>query len=609
MKIRNLKWLFLTTPLISVVSVACNNVQIQKQERKWGELFFAQNYSNRLSYVEEANNAQFLAPFEPKNKSNTIYQLTVYSFADGNNDGIGDFIGLKNNLDYFVNLGINTLYLSPIHPSSSYHGYDVIDYLGVAPELGGEQAFKDFLIQAHKRGIKVVLDLVFNHTSYEHPWFQKALQGDKKYQDYYYFLPDNVDENTPGLGIDNDWIRGIFQNLKNKNATNKKYVAEFWAGMPDLNLNNPKVIKEIESVQKYWSKLGVDGFRYDAFYHFFDSKNPYKDKSNGNNKINKIFAQLRKSSEQAYNDKRKRSNNTPLMFGEWWKTPAESLSYTNVQFIGLDSVIDGSHWKFQSNVGIDYLQEKGILEQMVQNKSTWMPFLDNHDVERWINSVRLANNFTKRNIFRDDPLNENDISMLQYALTSLLSRAGSPILYDGMELNMHGGPKSKGDNLVREAFPWKDNNKQVNFYEQRSGESSSKIFLNLSKNEQKIEDAIKDANSTYSLVAKLNKIRNDYDYVTSQNPNSVANPQDLIFPKTLKGLIVSSNMSLRTNGQGEYLLYVFDWGKNKSEFKLKDNVSIQDILLSKNVIVDKATKQVKTNGVGPLLVMKLKVVE
>ncbi|UWV77038.1 alpha-amylase family glycosyl hydrolase [Mycoplasmopsis cynos] len=81
--------------------------------------------------------------------------------------------GFKNNLDYFVNLGIDTLYLSPIHPASSYHGYDVIDYTDVAPELGGMKAFDEFLIKAHEKGIRVVLDMVFNHTSYEHPWFQK----------------------------------------------------------------------------------------------------------------------------------------------------------------------------------------------------------------------------------------------------------------------------------------------------------------------------------------------------------------------------------------------------------------------------------------------------
>ncbi|UUD36335.1 alpha-amylase family glycosyl hydrolase [Mycoplasmopsis citelli] len=606
MKLKKLKWLFLTTPLLTISSAACVNFTDDSIKSKWGEEKYARNYGQHLSYIEDANNAKFIAPFKQENKSNTVYQLTVYSFADGNDDGIGDFIGLKENLNYFVNLGINTLYLSPIHPASSYHGYDVIDYLDVAPELGGKEAFEKFLVEAHKKGIKVILDSVFNHTSYEHPWFQKALQGDPKYQGYYYFLPENVDQNTPGLGIDNDWIRGIFKNLKDKKATNKKYVAEFWAGMPDLNLNNPEVKKELDAIQQYWSKLGVDGFRYDAFYHFFDSKNPYKDKSNGNTKINNIFASLRKASEKAYEDKQPRSSTTPIMFGEWWKSPTESLIYTNKKFNGLDSVIDGSHWKHQIDVGIKFDEEKSLLKKIQENNSTWMPFLDNHDVERWINSVRLGNIANGKNIYTDEPLNELDKSLLDYGLTSLLSRSGSPILYDGMELNMHGGPKGKGDNLVREAFPWKNKDKQVDFYELRSGEKDTRIYLNLSKNEQKIEDAIMDPNSTYSLVSKLNKIRNDYDFVPSQDPNTVANPSDVIEDGTLKGLKFASNMSLRTNSKRDYLLYVFDWGKINSSFKLKDNFNIEKVLIQKNATIDVKTKNVELKGIGGLVVIKIK---
>ncbi|TNK89640.1 alpha-amylase, partial [Mycoplasmopsis pullorum] len=172
-------------------------------------------------------------------QSNVMYQLTVYSFADGNNDGIGDFIGLKNNLDYFSKLGVDTLYLSPIHPASSYHGYDVIDYLDVAPELGGMQAFDEFLIEAHKRGIAVILDLVFNHTSYEHPWFQAALRGEQKYRDFYRFYERKNGEDVQAYGIDDQNSIDIFLNIdKTRKPTNSEYVAEFWKGMPDLNLDN-----------------------------------------------------------------------------------------------------------------------------------------------------------------------------------------------------------------------------------------------------------------------------------------------------------------------------------------------------------------------------------
>ncbi|UWV92774.1 alpha-amylase family glycosyl hydrolase [Mycoplasmopsis cynos] len=136
--------------------------------------------------------------------------------------------GFKNNLDYFVNLGIDTLYLSPIHPASSYHGYDVIDYTDVAPELGGMKAFDEFLIKAHEKGIRVVLDMVFNHTSYEHPWFQKALQNDPKYKNFYYIYDKSTNQKE---GKDN--IKGIFKNIdKNIKPNNEIYwAAEFWSGI------------------------------------------------------------------------------------------------------------------------------------------------------------------------------------------------------------------------------------------------------------------------------------------------------------------------------------------------------------------------------------------
>ncbi|VEU76257.1 alpha-amylase family glycosyl hydrolase [Mycoplasmopsis columboralis] len=607
MKLLKLKWLLIGAPFITLVSSSCTTI-VKKNKQNWGDEKFVKeiikNNTRRLSYLEDAQNAQFVAPYSSKNNSETIYQLTVYSFADGNGDGIGDFIGLKNNLDYFINLGINTLYLSPIHPASSYHGYDVIDYLGVAPELGGEQAFIDFLKEAHKNGIKVVLDMVFNHTSYEHPWFQAALQGNKEYQNYYYFLDDNI-SNVDGLGEDNQGVRNLFLNIdKSIPATNKKYVAEFWSGMPDLNLNNPKVINELKAIQRYWSKIGVDGFRYDAFYHFFDSKNPYKDKTNRIEKTNTIFASLRETTADVLNDGNQRSSQTPFMFGEWWQSPSDSLIYTNKVHGGLDSVIDGVHWKHTLDVGINYNQEKAILELVSQNNSRWMPFLDNHDVERWINSVRSKINFTGKNIFTNEPLNESEKSMLQYGLTSLLSRGGSPILYDGIELNMHGGPQRKGDSLIREAFPWKDQSKVVDFYEKRSGEEYSRVYLNLSVNEQKIEDAIKDSQSTYSLVSKLNKIRNDYPYVVSQQPNSVVDPYQIINKDTISGVIVDSNVVVRTNQKGEFLLYLFNWGNNDLSFRLKDGYKITEVLYSKNTQVSENNK-VTGKGVGTILVAKV----
>ncbi|WP_025755177.1 alpha-amylase family glycosyl hydrolase [Mycoplasmopsis cricetuli] len=605
MIIKFLKFLlpsFILVPVLLVTSCKQKNKNVQK----WGDTKFSEyilkNSLINLDYVQNSLNTNNVAPFEKKVNSQTIYQLTVYSFADGNNDGIGDFIGLKNNLHYFIDLGINTLYLSPIHPASSYHGYDVIDYLDVAPELGGKNAFLDFLKHAHKNGIKVILDLVFNHTSYEHPWFQAALAGDKKYQDYYYFLDLSIPDNTAGLGIDDDHSRRHFLNLKSRQSTSKKYVAEFWKGMPDLNLNNPKVIEQLKAVQRYWSKLGVDGFRYDAFYHFFDSKNPYKPKTNGLNKTNEFFRQLRKVNKEVLNDGTIRSSNEPFLFGEWWKSPQEAQLYIKKNNLGLDSVIDGFHWKDQISVSIEHEQEKQLLEYLNKNNSTWMPFLDNHDVQRWINQFKIKVKNLSNSVFNDQKLTEVDKTIIEYGLTSLLSRPGSPILYNGIELNLHGGPQQKGDNLIREAFPWSDKDKRVDFYEKRSGEKFSRIYLNLSKNEQTIENAIKDPNSTYNLVKKLNWIRNEYPYVISQNLNTIVDIKELV--ENLDN-IDFSKFNVRTNGKGEYLLYIFDWNKIDFKVKLKNSYQIIDTLISKNIKICDDKNSFLGNGIGAIGVFKI----
>ncbi|CAC13805.1 ALPHA-AMYLASE 3 (1,4-ALPHA-D-GLUCAN GLUCANOHYDROLASE); LIPOPROTEIN [Mycoplasmopsis pulmonis] len=595
-------FIFLTPLLLltQTITISC----INKNEKNWGDKNFKKNIEkenlNNLTYVDKSLEAKNEAPFIEKQKSNVIYQLTVYSFADGNNDGIGDFIGLKNNIDYFVKLGINTLYLSPIHPASSYHGYDVIDYLDVAPELGGMEAFKEFLKVSHANGIKVVMDLVFNHSSFEHPWFQEALNGNTKYQNYYYFLDENISKDTQGLGIDSQDLRNQFKNLKNKQASNKKYVAHFWPGMPDLNLNNSDLIKELKAIQRYWSKIGVDGFRYDAFYHFFDSNNQHKPRENGNQKINSIFQKLRSTNKEAINDNTQRSSKEPFLFGEWWKSPFEANDYLDIKNQGLDSVIDGRNWKDNINVSINAKEQRALLEFLNKNNSTWMPFLDNHDVERWINKVRRQIN---KNVASVDKLSELEISLMKYALVSLLSRAGSPILYNGNELNLHGGPKQAGDHFVREAFPWKDRTKQVDFYELRSGKENSRIFLNLSKNEEKIEDAIKNENSTFNLVKQLNEIRNKYQYVVSQDPNTIADLEEILSESEIRKY--QNNLNLRKNNQGEYLLYIFGWGNNDISFKIKNNFKIDQILLQKNININTQTREISSSGIGTYAVLKI----
>ncbi|ADN69187.1 hypothetical protein MFE_06060 [Mycoplasmopsis fermentans JER] len=422
-----------------------------------------------LSYEGEFKNAKFIVPFNKSIKpSNVMYQLTIYSFADGNNDGIGDFIGLNENLEYFSNLGIDTLYLSPIHPASSYHGYDVIDYTDVAPELGGMEAFDQFLINAHKKGIKVIMDWVINHTSFEHPWFQAGLQNKDEFDKFYNFY--NFQYNCEKkYGVDDSSTRNLFYNIdSNQKSSYKRYVAEFWGGMPDLNLKNSKTRKEIINAMKFWVKKGVDGFRFDAFYYIMNSENKHEFKDATGLEKRKLFNEQRLALREVIKEtKDQRSSDDIFFFGEWWNKPSKAHKYFAIndttkpyeERIGLNIVIDGSHFKngfFIETSKKDY--EKILKEHEVEGHiRTWLPFLDNHDEDRWINK-RYYNNqliFGVKTFYLE--IKQNDfkvLNVMSYGLSNLLIQSGNPILYNGNELNMRGGPQAHSDAFLREAFKW-----------------------------------------------------------------------------------------------------------------------------------------------------------
>ncbi len=186
------------------------------------------------------------------------YEIFVRSFYDSDGDRVGDLNGVTAKLDYLKDLGIGGIWLMPIHPSPSYHGYDVTDYTAVNPEYGTMEDFERLLEEAHARGIRVILDMVFNHTSNEHPWFKSA-RGDENSpcRDYYIW------SDTARSG----YTRGGSQ----------YYESRFVSSMPDLNLDNPEVRREIEEIMRFWLEMGVDGFRLDAVTSFYTGS-AYKNK-------------------------------------------------------------------------------------------------------------------------------------------------------------------------------------------------------------------------------------------------------------------------------------------------------------------------------------------
>src|SRR3954469_20341232 len=232
-------------------------------------------------------------------KDAIIYQLHVKSFFDSNNDGIGDFPGLISRLDYIAELGVNTIWLLPFYPSPQLDdGYDISDYRGVNPDYGTLADVKRFIAAAHERGMRVIVELVVNHTSDQHPWFQRARHAKPGsiYRDFYVW--SDTDQKYPETRI-------IFLDTEKSNWTwdsvaGAYFWHRFYSHQPDLNFDNPRVLKAVLGVMRFWLDLGVDGLRLDAV--------PYLIEREGTNNENlpethAVLKRIRAHLDASYSDR------------------------------------------------------------------------------------------------------------------------------------------------------------------------------------------------------------------------------------------------------------------------------------------------------------------
>ena len=194
-------------------------------------------------------------------KDKVFYQIWPRSFKDGDGDGMGDLWGVAEKLDYIKSLGMDGIWFSPIYPSPGADcGYDIADYMDIAPEFGGMEAFKAVLEGAHARDMKVVMDLVVNHTSDEHEWFQKSRQRIDPYTDYYIWRPAKADG-----GLPNNWDSMFEGKAWTWDEVRQEYYLHVFAvKQPDLNMDNPLVREEVKKIMRFWLDMGVDGFREDV---------------------------------------------------------------------------------------------------------------------------------------------------------------------------------------------------------------------------------------------------------------------------------------------------------------------------------------------------------
>jgi maltose alpha-D-glucosyltransferase/alpha-amylase len=391
-------------------------------------------------------------------KDAIIYQIHIKSFFDANNDGIGDFPGLLSRLDYIADLGVNTIWLLPFYPSPRLDdGYDIADYRGVHPDYGTLSDVKRFIAAAHERGIRVIAELVVNHTSDQHPWFQRARisKPGSMYRDFYVW--SNDDRKYAGTRI-------IFVDSERSNWTwddtaKAYYWHRFYHHQPDLNFDSPRVMREVLSVLRYWADMGIDGLRLDAV--------PYLVEREGTNNENlpethAALKRIRAELTEHYPDK--------MLLAEANQWPEDTKDY----FGDGDECQMAFHFPLMPRMYMAIAREdrfpiSDILRQTpdIPPNCQWAIFLRNHDeltLEMVTESERdflwetyAADRRARLNLGirrRLAPLLERDRRRIELMNYLLLSMPGTPVIYYGDEIGMGDNIHLGDRNGVRTPMQW-----------------------------------------------------------------------------------------------------------------------------------------------------------
>ncbi|HEY4596829.1 MAG TPA: alpha-amylase family glycosyl hydrolase [Thermoanaerobaculia bacterium] len=358
-----------------------------------------------------------------------FYEVFVRSFEDSDGDGVGDLRGLTARLDYLKGLGVDALWLMPVFESPSYHGYDTTNYEKIQPAYGTGDDFDRFLSEAHRRGIKVILDFVMNHTSSQHPWFVDSTSLGSQHRDWYVWRFDNPGWQQP-------WGTGPTWHPNPKGGTPATwYYGIFWSGMPDLNFSTPAVRQEMERLATSWLGRGVDGFRLDATRHLFangpgDLQN---DQPETHDYLREFAAVVRQAKPQA-----------TLVGENWTETPKIATYYGSTAVVRegdelpmtfnfplAEAIVKGVRDGEASGIAAKYQEMAEVYPAGIIDT----PFLTNHDQPRV--ATQLG----------------NDPAKLRTAAAVLLTLPGAPFLYYGEEVGLQNGPGG-ADEFKRTPMPW-----------------------------------------------------------------------------------------------------------------------------------------------------------
>jgi len=387
-----------------------------------------------------------------------IYQLHVKAFGDSNNDGVGDFRGLIQRLDYIRDLGVNTLWLLPFYPSPLRDdGYDIADYRNIHPHYGTRADFRAFVREAHRRGLKVITELVINHTSDQHPWFQAARQSPPGSAKRNFYVWNQDDKKFPETRI-------IFTDTETSNwawdpVAQAYYWHRFFSHQPDLNHNNPQVVRAVTRVMRFWLDMGVDGLRLDAI--------PYLCVREGTTNENlpethAVIKEMRRVVDAHYQNR--------MFLAEANQWPEDVRDY----FGDGDECHMAYHFPLMPRMYMAVAQEDrhpliDIMEQTpeIPPGCQWAVFLRNHDELTLEMVTDKERDYMYRTYAADPrmrvnvgirrrlaPLMDNDKDKIKLMNSLLLSMPGSPIIYYGDEIGMGDNIYLGDRNGVRTPMQW-----------------------------------------------------------------------------------------------------------------------------------------------------------
>lgn len=477
-------------------------------------------------------------------KKEVGYQIYPRSFYDSNNDGIGDLNGITEKLDYLKNLGITLIWVCPIFKSPmDDNGYDISDYYDVNPEFGTKEDLEKLIAEAEKRGIKVILDLVINHTSDEHEWFLEALKNpESEYRNYYIFK--RGENGLPPTNWRSHFGGSAWEKVEgeaDENGNEMYYLHLFTKKQPDLNWENPEVRKELYKMVNYWLEKGIAGFRVDAINsikkdaRYLDLPVDGADGMAYNVEytlnqpgIEEFLSELAKETFKKYNAMTVAE--TPMLEYERYNdfigddgffTMIFDFSYTD-----LDMTKDGFYYSLR-DIPIIELRDAIFESQLTQQKYGWgAPFLENHDLPRSLNK------------FFGEKANETNAKLLANVFFFL---RGTPFIYQGQEIGM--------DNFVRNDISEFDDIASKDQYQRALGEGFSSEEALYFVNKRSRDNSRTPMQWGNSKNAGFSKDENSKSWIKLTGSQATTNVADQINDKDSIFSHYKKMIDLRQNGK------------------------------------------------------------